>query len=366
MHILIIEPYFTGSHAQWALGYQKHSKHTVSILKLSGNFWKWRMHGGAVTLARKYLEQHLQPDLILATDMLDLTTFLSLTRAHTASIPVAVYFHENQITYPWSPRDRDLQHKRDKHYGFINYATALTADHVLFNSHYHQDMFIQALPKLLKGFPDHTELASVETIQQKSQVLHLGLALTPLDCALEETWPRPLILWNHRWEHDKNPEEFFAVLYTLADKGYTFDVAILGENFSQSPAIFNEARKRLGSRIVHFGFAQDFETYATWLQRADILPVTSYQDNFGISIAEAAFCQCIPLLPKRLAYPEVIPYTTYPHCFYTDTQDLTEKLAQMLTTFPHTHKETMRDAVAHYAWEQMAPVYDALLRTMKY
>ena len=52
MKILILEPYFTGSHKQWALGYKKYSKHEVNILSMKGQFWKWRMHGGAVTLAK--------------------------------------------------------------------------------------------------------------------------------------------------------------------------------------------------------------------------------------------------------------------------------------------------------------------------
>ena len=103
MKILIVEPYYTGSHAAWAEGYSRHSRHDVQVLRLEGQFWKWRMHGGAVTLSRRFLDMSFQPDLILSTDMLDLTTFLALTRTKTAHVPTAVYFHENQITYPWSP-----------------------------------------------------------------------------------------------------------------------------------------------------------------------------------------------------------------------------------------------------------------------
>ena len=51
MNILLLEPYNTGSHAQWAAGYQTHSRHQVDLLALAGANWKWRMHGGAVTLA---------------------------------------------------------------------------------------------------------------------------------------------------------------------------------------------------------------------------------------------------------------------------------------------------------------------------
>ena len=97
MDILLVEPYFSGSHKTWAKGYQSFSSHNIQILSLPGKFWKWRMHGGAITLAKQFMEMDFSPDLIIATDMLDLTTFLSLTKSRTAHIPNAVYFHENQF-----------------------------------------------------------------------------------------------------------------------------------------------------------------------------------------------------------------------------------------------------------------------------
>ena len=42
-------PIFIHGHAAWAEGYAASSAHDVSILKLSGAHWKWRMHGGAVS-----------------------------------------------------------------------------------------------------------------------------------------------------------------------------------------------------------------------------------------------------------------------------------------------------------------------------
>ncbi len=80
MRILIIEPYYTGSHKQWADGYQQYSKHEITIISMQGKFWKWRMHGGAITLANQYSNLDETPDLILVTDMLDLSTFLALQK----------------------------------------------------------------------------------------------------------------------------------------------------------------------------------------------------------------------------------------------------------------------------------------------
>jgi len=109
MNILLVEPFYTGSHKSWAQGYQSFSNHNVQIISLPGQFWKWRMHGGAITLAKQFMDMDFSPDLILATDMLDLTTFLSLTKSRTAQVPNALYFHENQLSYPWSNSDRDVQ-----------------------------------------------------------------------------------------------------------------------------------------------------------------------------------------------------------------------------------------------------------------
>ena len=181
MKVLLLEPYYTGSHAAWADGYAAHSRHQVTILGLPGRFWKWRMHGGAVTLARQFMGMDAAPDLLLATDMLDLTTFLALTRARTHAIPTAVYFPENQLSYPGSPGDRDVRQGRDVHYGFINYASALAADALFFNSGYHLEGFFDELPRLLKHFPDYNELDGLAALRARSQVLPLGLDLRRLD-----------------------------------------------------------------------------------------------------------------------------------------------------------------------------------------
>ncbi len=125
--VLLISPYDSGSHRAWLEGLQQNSRHETAVLRLPGRFWKWRMHGGAVTLARRFLEQNLQTNVLLATGMLDLTTFLALTRPFTHQTPVALYMHENQLTYPL-PEDgrfgpmRRQKGERDLHYSFINFA----------------------------------------------------------------------------------------------------------------------------------------------------------------------------------------------------------------------------------------------------
>ena len=77
--------------------------------------------------------------------------------------------------------DRDIKHKRDMHYSFINFSSALSADKVLFNSEFHMNSFIENLKRFLKSFPDNREIEKVKQIKNKSKVLYLGLNLKKFD-----------------------------------------------------------------------------------------------------------------------------------------------------------------------------------------
>lgn len=360
-NILLLEPFHAGSHQAWAEGYARHSRHQVNLLTLKGRHWKWRMHGGAVTLAQKFMDSDYAPDLILATSMLDLTTFLALTRARTANIPTAIYFHENQLTYPWSPHDEDVRLKQDRHYGFINYTSALAADLVLFNSDYHRRSFLEALQQFLKVYPDHKGMINVDKIRSKSQVLYLGMNLTKFDAwKTEKKNDVPHILWNHRWEYDKNPELFFETLYAISARGLDFKLIVLGEQYAESPPIFVDAKKRLQKHIIHFGYAPDFETYAKLLWQSDILPVTSQQDFFGGSVVEAMYCGAFPLLPNRLAYPEHIPKQYHTQHFYNNDVEYLELLEKNINNFKNKILHPYLADIVRYDWINCIDKYDLI------
>jgi len=370
LRILIIEPFNGGSHAAWAKGYQQHSSHCVEILGLPGKNWKWRMLGAAVTLSRQYREllaSGQKYDLILASDMFDLAVFLGLISNLSGSRPpVALYFHENQLTYPESSKEQGRSTGRDRKFGLINFTSALAADACFFNSVFHRQSFIDSLPAFLARSPDCQDLDAVAEIEKKSEVLHLGLdlkrlaALKPslkLRDSLDPNRP-PLVLWNHRWEYDKNPAEFFALLQELIASGVDFEVVILGEHYQPPPLLFLENQKLLGSRLLHFGYAESFADYAAWLWQADILPVTSNHDFFGASVVEAVYCNCYPLLPRRLAYPEHFPKCEDDRYFYCDFNDLCLKLKSLIERVRELRSGKIVSLVADYDWSVMAPQYD--------
>jgi len=365
--ITLVEPFFTGSHAQWAKGLQAHSQHEIHLLSLPGRFWKWRMYGGAVELARQFRAQASNSDLLLASDMLDVTTFLALSRQRTAQLPVAVYFHENQLTYPWSPNDPDLASRRNNQYAFLNYTSALAADQLFFNSGYHRDSFLGGLPAFLKQFPDYRGLDTLSGLAKKSKVLPLGMDLAALD--LDQPPVRsgpPVLLWNHRWEYDKGPEAFFDLVFRLKAEGLSFKLIVMGKHYERQPPIFAKAKKELKEHCLHFGYVPDRQTYLQYLWQADLLPVTSRQDFFGGSIVEAMYCGVRPFLPNRLAYPGHIPDSKKSMYIYEGTEALYQKLRRAVGQIEPFRERAaeLRALVAHYDWSQMAPQYDEAFAAM--
>lgn len=319
------------------------------------------MQGGAVTLARLADERDLRADLILVSDMVNLATFRALTSHRFHDTPIALYFHETQLTYP--------QNARQAHgwrYGFINYISAMAADHAFFNSHYHMEAFFTTLPNMLKHFGDFNELQTVDSLREKSSVLELGLDLRRFDPyrgSKEDGTGAPLIIWNHRWEEDKNPQAFFYALYKLMDWGTPFRVAITGENFGKESDEFEQARKRLGDRISTYGYIENFSDYARLLWEADHVVSTANQEFFGGSVAEAIYCGCIPILPERLNYPALVPPEHHSACLYAG-ESLYHRLREHLLGEYDINTEGLRQHVIQYDWQQMAPRYDDALSNL--
>ncbi|MFH1833971.1 MAG: DUF3524 domain-containing protein, partial [bacterium] len=259
-----LEPYFGGSHKYFLEGLARHSRHHVSLFTLPGRHWKWRMHGGALSLARESGDRGPatvaaewggpddRPDVLLASDMLDLPVFLAAVDPAVARAPAIVYFHENQLTYPLPPGV-----ERDLGYGFKNLASAVAARIVLFNSDYHRREFLEAASELLRAMPDEIPLWAVEEVEAKARVLPVGCDLRRFDRHREVArseakagrWgdldAGPLLLWNQRWEYDKAPADLFAALYELKACGIGFRLAMAGPNQGTPTAEFLRAREEL-------------------------------------------------------------------------------------------------------------------------
>jgi len=363
MKILLLESFYTSSHKTWADGLIANSTHNIHLLSLPGRHWKWRMHHAGKHFALETAKLKTTYDIILCSDLMNVGEFrgvLAAVGSHDSwfnKVPVITYFHENQITYPWSENDPDIRLKRDNHYGWINYISCISSDYILFNSQFHKTNFIDSLSGFLNQFPDSNKDNSIKSIEMKSSVLPIGLHIKDLSISKRSQNLKPVILWNHRWEYDKNPALFFQSLIELKAKNYDFEIIVAGESYKKYPKIFDEAKKMLPDRIIHFGFAKDKAQYHDLLLKSDILPVTSNQDFFGISVIEAIAAGCTPILPNRLAFPEHLTGAGMEKYYYNTQEEFTEKIASFLNTKPTTHSD-LRNYILKYDWESIGPEYD--------
>ena len=343
MKAVVLEPFYGGSHREFVDRWAEHSRHRLTLLTLSAHHWKWRMRHSAVDFAaelRRRLRAGESWDVLFCTDMLNLAECRGLA-PEIAALPTVAYFHENQLTYPVRE-----EYERDLHFAFTNLTTALAADKVWWNSTFHRDDFLGAAERWLRKLPDHRPIQALDAILGKSEIMPQGirapglgvpgLGAPGLGVPPGERGPRPAgplrILWAGRWEFDKNPEGFFAVIEALEARGKDFRLSVVGERFRNSPEIFDQARERLAHRIDHWGFQPGRSAYEQVLRQADVFVSTAHHEFFGVAAAEAISEGCFPLLPNRLAYPDLLsamPVAQKTHHLYGTDSDLECRLATL-------------------------------------
>jgi glycosyltransferase involved in cell wall biosynthesis len=353
-----VEGFWGGSHRAAAEGWAERSRHEICLLHLPARFWKWRMRGAAFAFARELRSREeaglAPPDLLFATNMVDVAHLRALLSRRTAAV---LYFHENQASYP-TPLDREVP-ERDLGYAFTDLAGALAADRVAFNSASQRDAFFREMETLIRRMPDARPLWALDEVRSKSLVLPLGIRLDDFPPVPPRDGAPPLVVWNHRWEWDKDPETFFRVLGRLAERDVPFRVAVAGEGYRRAPPVFREARAALGERVIHWGNLSDRAAYLRLLCRGDVAVSTARHETFGISLVEAAFAGAHPLAPRALSYPEILPPQLHGRCLYAGEADLEARLEALLTgrTAP-VASDALRALLRRHDWGERAREWD--------
>ena len=367
MNILAVEPYYSGSHKAFLRGLTRHSKHQIIPIKLNYKGWKWRMHGDSVSLAEMTKNVPEKIDLLLSSSMMNLPAFIALTNPRFAHVPKIMYMHDNQFTRPIPEGEQ-----RDMTYCYINYLSMLVADKLIFSSEFHLEDLLEALPVFLDHFPGDKHYITVDQIRKKSVVLYPGLDLAYFDQHPDTRSKneRPVIVWNQRWQFDRNPAMFFRVLNRLNDIDIAFDLILAGDSKHGKPEEFTKAWQRFGKQIRHFGYVDDKESYSQLLHAGDIVVSTASYEFFCVSIMEAIYCGCHPLVPNTLHYPELIPDALHEPLLhsgilYDDEDQLFYMLKNLLTkeTKP-LPKNSLKKVNEHLDWSVRYREFDALFEEM--
>lgn len=364
--LILVNPYSGGSHALWEQGLARHLPEvpasepwTVEVIRLPGRHWKWRMHAAAWTLVQRMIEGGMltqEVDVFLVTDMLDVAQFRAALPPSHRTVPIALYFHENQLTFPEHPERPPMEW--DRHYAFGNLMSALMADAVWFNSAYHRSVFLEAIPDFLKQLPSPRPVQPALRIDQKSQVLPIGLEDDVFAGPDRNRFGSgaPVIAWNHRWEHDKGPRAFLELLRQIKSKGISFRLAMLGQEFEGRPEAFDGIQREFDFEVVHWGYAESRREYLELLASSQVALVTAHHDFFGISVLESAALGLDIVAPSEVAYPDHFPGT-----WLCERHDMLPALEQALRS--HSGRD-WRGCAERYRWDEVAKQWGRALRPL--
>jgi glycosyltransferase involved in cell wall biosynthesis len=236
---------------------------------------------------------------------------------------------------------------------------------VWFNSAFHRDSFLEALILFLKKMPDYQSTDAVERIKDKAVVYPPGVRAIPGN---GDRRAGPIrILWAARWEHDKNPGDFFEAMKILKSRDVDFRMSVIGEQFSEIPEIFEWARQYFAEHIDHWGYQESRAEYEETLTQADIFVSTAHHEFFGLTAVEAILAGAYPMLPKRLAYPELLKLGDNKNAeeFFYDGS--VNHLANRLTALAERVKKgglrtenarRMAESMERFTWNNLAGTLD--------
>lgn len=309
-NILILEPYFGGSHKVFLQGLSSTLSAKCTFLTLPARKWKMRMQLSAYWFVEQIQDLCTTKgeyfDVVLCSTFVDTAVLRSLLTSKpwwNPTIPIHIYFHENQFGYPNQIGDPQIYQ-----FTAINFNSSMAADSLGFNSNYNLQSFLNGISGYLKKASDMNLSEAVEEVREKSRILFPGLDFSLIDQMRIKRVPSngpPVIVWNHRWEHDKGPEVFFKALYQLQKENIPFKLIVLGQSFDKRPDCFDQAKERLKDNILHFGYVESKREYVHLLCQGDIVVSTANHEFFGISIIEAVRAGCYPVLPDRISYKEL-------------------------------------------------------------
>jgi glycosyltransferase involved in cell wall biosynthesis len=301
-----------------------------------------------------------KPDLLLASDYLNLAELMALLGSRP---PAVVYFHENQLSYPLQATER-----RDVHFGLTHLYSVLCSRAALFNSDYHRRSFLGELGSLLKQVPDVDTMRAMEGVEARSSVIPLGTEVERrMPSTISRTGP-PVILWANRWEYDKDPEGFVSTVTALAIEGAEFRVRVLGERFREQPENLRRLQEVLGERLLSARFADTREEYLRAVDECDIVFSTARHEFFGLATLEALRRGLLPVLPRDLAYPELLPIQLREdeRFLYPRGQDPAGFLRRALEAVQREEWRADRDLISsntdRFHWSRVAPRFDEALR----
>ncbi|CAM9940378.1 unnamed protein product [Lampetra planeri] len=190
MAVLLIEPFYGGSHRQLMDLLAQELGTGCSLHTMPAKKWPWRARTSALYLSQTIPASHAYR-VLFASSVLNVAELVAL-RPDLAPLHKVLYFHENQLVYPVRSA-----HERDFQYGYNQVLSCLAADVVVFNSRFNMESFLGSISGFMNTIPDHRPRDLEAAIRPKCRVLHFPIRFPPSDSRR--------CVWEHGTRHPLSP-----------------------------------------------------------------------------------------------------------------------------------------------------------------
>jgi len=151
------------------------------------------------------------------------------------------------------------------------------------------------------------------------------------------------------------PEPPSNLIYNTNEEKRDIDIISVCRPTPQKVTLRTEryVEKHLGIRVQR-QHVSNWKEYSKLLSRSKILLITTKEDTFNYTILDAIRCGCIPIVPDKLCFPEILPS----YWRYRNDEDLVMQLRQMLKD---NHLITPRVICQ----DKIVSFYDTICKIMK-
>jgi len=299
LDILALEPFYGGERRAMLDNVMRCSRHRWTLLKLPPRRIERRLAAAANWFAEQ-ISRHWSGklDILFASEAINLAELYRLTPS-LSKYPSIIYFHDNQLNAPASPRGGPVD--------FINLLTASAATEVWFNSYSHLKRFLALAAKLVERHPELSSRNPMPQITANAQVMHppmdLGivraregksLAASNARCAghLHRNPRRDLKLLNDALaELELRDENFRLITVGPVDK--------LGERW---------ARRTISEK--------DEQGQIAGMLECGLIASAKRSPAFDYLVTRGILAGCRPVLPDSGVYPELLPESVHNMCLY--------------------------------------------------
>ncbi|XP_004405845.1 PREDICTED: glycosyltransferase-like domain-containing protein 1 isoform X3 [Odobenus rosmarus divergens] len=364
MSLLIVEPFYGGSHKQLVDLLQEELEDCV-LYTLPAKKWHWRARTAAL-----YFSQNIpiseQYRILFASSVLNLTELAAL-RPDLGKLKKILYFHENQLVYPVKKcQERDFQ------YGYNQILSCLVADVVVFNSVFNMESFLTSIGKFMKLIPDHRPRDLESIIRPKCQVIYFPIRFPDVSRFMPKNktthLQKILIL-----KGDGGTAPSMALPFQQEQKG---SENLLKNSNSESGPCNAAPQENLGSSLTQESdwrtcnssdnsSSHDQEnTQNTTFNPRDISggiddPQRPLHIVWPHRWLEAVYCGCYPLCPKDLVYPEIFPA----EYLYSTPEQLSKRLQNFCKRPDIVRKHLYKGEMTPFSWAALHGKFRSLLTT---